>query len=482
MWILALDVGTSSVRAIGYDPRGRPLPGIDARASWEPVTTADGRAELAPESLVTAVGSAIDRCLLASPGPPAAVGASVFWHSLIGLDADGMPLTDVITWADTRSASAAERLRSRLDEAAVHARTGAPIHSTFFPAKLAWLHEARPDVFRRARMWCGFAEYLLLRLTGRAPSSLSMASGTGLLDQGTGAWDAEMLDAAGIAADQLPVIDDTPVNGLTGTFRARWPGLASVPWLPGFGDGACSNLGLDCGTPERVALNLGTSAALRLVTERPGKTPRGLWHYRVDGGRHLVGGATSEGGNVLAWGRRVLKLPADNAALDEALAAVPPDGHGLTALPFLAGERSPGWRGDARAAITGMGLATTAPEVLRALLEAVAFRLAEVYERLRPLAAAGHTVAASGGALQGSRAWTQIVVDALGVPVELRESTEASSRGAALLALAALGYPAPGPESSGSVLEPDPRRHHLYAEARARQARLYGSIVGSRLS
>jgi gluconokinase len=480
MWILALDVGTSSVRAIGYDAAGLPLPGADARTAWEPVTTSEGAAELDAETLVTAAASTIDRCLEAAPGPPAAVGASVFWHSLLALDETRRPLTGVITWADTRSASAAARLRSRLDETAVHARTGAPIHSTFFPAKVAWLREAQPELFARAATWCGFAEYLMFRLTSQLRVSLSMASGTGFLDQRAGTWDAGMLAACGIGPEHLPPIEDAPVVGLAPPFSARWPQLLKVPWLPGSGDGACSNLGLDCATPERIAVNVGTSAALRVVTDAPGDLPWGLWHYRVDGRRHLLGGATSEGGNVLSWARRVLALPEDHTALEDALAAVPADGHGLTALPFLAGERSPGWRGEARAAVTGIGLSTSAPEILRALLEAVAYRLADVYERLRPLAAPGHAVVASGGALHGSPVWSQIMVDALGVPIEVRESTEASSRGAALLALAGLGYPPPAPEPPGRVLQPDPRRRDIYASARLRQARLYGSVVGPR--
>jgi len=482
MWILALDVGTSSVRAIGYDAAGRPLPGADARAAWEAITTPDGGAELDPEELVAATASAIDRCLGAAGEPPAAVGASVFWHSLLALDAERRPLTRVLTWADTRSAPAAEALRARLDADAIRERTGAPIHSAFFPAKLTWLRESRADLWHRAASWCGFAEYLLLRLSGRWQSSLSMASGTGLLDQRTGSWDPAMLAACEIGPERLPPIDDTPVTGLVPEFSGRWPTLARVPWLPGVGDGACSNLGLDCATPQRIALNLGTSAALRLVTAVPGAVPDGLWHYRVDRERHLVGGATSEGGNVLAWARRTLALPDHEGALETALAAVPADGHGLTALPFLAGERSPGWRGDARAAVTGMGLSTTAPEILRALLEGVAYRLADVYERLRPLAVPGHAVVASGGALHTSRVWGQIIVDALGVPINVRETAEASSRGAALLALARVGHALPSPEATGRVLEPDPRRHDVYARARARQGRLYGSVVTPRLS
>ena len=482
MWILALDVGTSSIRAIGYDALGRPLPGADARVSCEPTTTPDGGSELDPEELVAATASAIDRCVASAPGPPAAVSASVFWHSLLALDGDGRPLTGVVTWADTRSARAAEALRARLDETAVHALTGAPLHSTFYPAKLTWLGETRPDVFARAATWCGFAEYLLLRLTGRLRASISMASGTGLLDQRAGAWDTGMLDACGIGPGRLPPIDDAPLIGLAPAWRARWPTLGDAPWLPAAGDGACSNLGTDCSGPDRIALNVGTSAALRLVTPAPRAVPWGLWHYRVDARRHLIGGATSEGGNVLAWARRTLALPGDDSALDAALAAVAPDSHGLTALPFLAGERSPGWRGDARAAVTGISLATTAPQILRALVEAVAYRLAAIYDRLAPVASPGHAVVASGGALGHSRVFTQVLADALGVPLEVREGTEASSRGAALLALGALGRPAPPPEPSGSLVRPDPRRHDVYAAARARQGRLYDSVVGPRVS
>jgi gluconokinase len=494
MWILALDVGTSSIRAMGYDALGRPLPGVGARVACEPTTTADGGSELDPEELVAATASAIDRCLATSPSPPAAVGGSVFWHSLLALDADGRPLTGVITWAGTRSAGAAKALRARLDESAAHARTGAPLHSSFFPAKLNWLREARPDVFARAATWCGFAEYLLLRLTGCLRASVSMASGTGLFNQQfnawqqpdagqrAGAWDTDMLDACAIGPGRLPPVDDTPVIGLASAWRARWPTLASVPWLPAAGDGACSNLGTDCSSPDRIALNVGTSAALRLVTPPPSAVPWGLWHYRVDASRHLIGGATSEGGNVLAWARRTLALPGDDAALDTALAAVAPDSHGLTALPFLAGERSPGWRGDARAAVAGISLATTAPQILRALVEAVAYRLATVYDRLAPAAAPGHAIIASGGVLAHSRVFTQVLADALGVPLEVREGTEASSRGAALLALAALGRAAPPPEVSGSLVRPDPRRRDIYAAARARQHHLYDSVVGPRVS
>jgi gluconokinase len=196
----------------------------------------------------------------------------------------------------------------------------------------------------------------------------------------------------------------------------------------------------------------------------------------------VVGGATSEGGNVVAWCRRVLDLP-EHEELEAALAAIAPDAHGLTVLPFLAGERSPGWRADARGTLTGLTLDVDGPEILRALMEAVAYRLAMVYELLSPLAHPGHAVVASGGALTRSQVWSGIVADVLGVPLTISAEGEASSRGAAVLALEGLGRSIPVTGLAGaSVVHPDPRRHEVYRRALERQRRLYENVVGPPLS
>jgi len=201
--------------------------------------------------------------------------------------------------------------------------------------------------------------------------------------------------------------------------------------------------------------------------------PSGLWRYRVDRGRAIVGGATSEGGNVYAWCRQVLRLGPDDE-VEAALAALPPDGHGLTVLPHLAGERSPGWRGGRRGAISGLRLDTTSVDIVRAALEAVALRLAMVYGLLAPCASADHAVVASGGALSRSRAWTQIIADALGRPVAWSAEPEATSRGAALLALEALGLLpdlAAARQPLGETFTPDRARHARFRDALERQRR-----------
>jgi gluconokinase len=170
----------------------------------------------------------------------------------------------------------------------------------------------------------------------------------------------------------------------------------------------------------------------------------------------------------------VLRLP-DDDAVERWLSERTPDAHGLTVLPFLAGERAPGWRGDRRAAITGLSLDTTALDVVHAALEAVALRLALVYDLLAPHAAPGHAIVVSGGAVSRSRAWTQMLADALGRAVHLSPEPEATSRGAALLALEAMGL-LPDiravRQPIGEVFTPVAAHHARYQAASERHRRL----------
>ena len=147
-------------------------------------------------------------------------------------------------------------------------------------------------------------------------------------------------------------------------------------------------------------------------------------------------------------------------------------------------ERSPGWAGDARATIHGLSLATRPEDIARAGLEAVALRIALVYNHLRGILPAEPQVVAGGGALLSSPAWQQIIADALGVPIAISAIREASARGAALLALEALGVlPDAGQvplETVGAVVMPNLDYHRRYQGARERQQRLYDQLVADR--
>lgn len=484
--ILTLDVGTSSVRTLLFDRRGRRVEGIGGRRPYAVRATPGGGAEVDAEVLLELVEEAIDEGLAGARAEGLesqirGVASCTFWHSLLGVGSDGKPLTPIYTWADTRAAGAAEELRRRLEERAVHARTGCVLHASYLPAKLLWRSRVDPGGFHRAARWMSFGEFLFLRLFGAPIVGVSMASASGLLNVHSLSWDREVLEAAGVPMDRLSPLSEDPRHGLLSPYASRWPVLADLPWFPPAGDGACSNLGSGGISPERACVMVGTSGAMRVVLEASRLDPPwGLFCYRVDRRRYVVGGALSGGGNLVTWLLETLRLTERPSDLEQALGSLEPDGHGLTLLPFIAGERSPGWAAEARVTITGLNLHTRPIDLLRAALESVALRFVVLHDLIRKAVPQVREVVATGGALLASPAWMQILADALGCPLAASTESEASSRGAALLALESLGLMRVEEAGAGTgrVYEPDPGRHQRYRSALKRQIRLYEAVVG----
>jgi gluconokinase len=480
--ILSVDVGSSSVRARIYDDAGDGVEGTEVKLDYEFEFTPDGGAVKDADELFDLVVRAVDGTLSEAHGEVIfGVAMSTFWHSVLGLDREGRPTTPILTWADRRAAEAVPDLRERLDEAAAHRRTGCVPHSSYWPAKLLWTSHAMPEAFEKTAHWISPADYFFARFfEGPYQVGTSMASGTGLLDQNRRRWDRETLEALPAEEAQLSAISDEPRRGLAGEWAERWPTLRETPWVPAAGDGACSNVGSGCTGSDRLALMVGTSGAMRVLWKADSvEIPHGPWCYRADAERYIMGGALSDGGNLIEWLRNTLRLP-DTEKTEELLSGMEPDSHGLTFLPLLAGERGPGWADRANGTVSGLAMTSKPVEILRAAMEAVAYRFAIIAEMLDTASPGEKEVVASGGGLLHSPTWTQIMADTLGRPVTLSGVKEASSRGAALIALEALG----GPEIEaadvplGRTFEPDPGRHEIYREALQRQRRLYDAVLG----
>ena len=501
-FVLTLDIGTSSARAMLFDENARAVSGTESQIKYEMRTTPDGGVEADADEMLSYAERAIDQVLArAGQANIAAVASDSLVSNILGVDENGRAVTPVYTYADSRGAREVDELRARFDEETTHQRVGALFHTSYLPARFLWLARERAADFKHARYWMSLGEYFLFRWTGQRACSYSVASWTGLLNRQQLAWDAELLAQLPITHDQLsPLVDhDTSIGALRAEYAARWQPLRSAKWFPTIGDGAAANIGSGCIDATRIALTIGTSSAMRLTLHpRPplpspaarqergegaqgewGEVPRGLWSYRVTRDRELIGGALSEGGNLFAWMQTALRLD-DVEEMERELAALEPDAHGLTVLPFLAGERAPNWNADARAAIVGIELNTRPVEILRAGLEAIAYRLGLIFELLRGIAPDAREVVASGGALMRSSTWIQIIADTLGVPVIASTESEATSRGAALLALKALGVIDSLenlPAHLGVVYEPDAARHEIYARALERQKKLYNAVV-----
>ena len=480
--VVALDIGTSSVRALLFDATGAQVPGVEVHLPYPARVAPDGTYEADAGKLFGLVATAVDN-LLREAGPRrrkriCAVGVSTFWHGILAADAHGHPLTPVYLWGDTRCREQADRLRSRLDADAIHQRTGCIVHTTYWPAKLAWLRVIRPELFSRpAVRWLSFWDLVHQRLFGAPVTGVSMASGTGLLDL-AGGWDSELLEFLGLGEDNLAEIG-VAGSGLLHQYAVRWPELAAVPWVCAAGDGALANFGSGCVRKSQRALTVGTSAALRVLYRGrpPGRVPDGLWCYRLDSRRVVVGGAMSNGGNLYAWMTHTLAANTDQ--LEFRLRKMKPTGHGLTFLPLLAGERSLGFATHATGALAGLTQATTPDDIVRAGLEAIGIEIARVNTRLDEAVPPAVRIVANGAGLLSSSAWMQIMADAVGRPVAESKAREASSRGAALFALEHLGLVDGDrlPAEVGRVYRCNQNAHRTYAVATRKQEGLYKVLI-----
>lgn len=490
-FVVALDIGTSSGRAALFDAEAREVAATRARVEWSFKTTREGGAEIDAEWLLAQTARIVDETLARVAVlnlPVEAVAVSCFWHSLVGVDDAGRALTPLYGWADTRAALEVAELRRRFDERAVQARTGCRFHASYWPAKLMWLRRERPDAWRDSGVrWMSFGEFLTLRFCGVGAASVSQASATGLFDVRRSVWDEELCAALGLDANRLPPLvaaQDDNTFQITDASAERWTQLRGRPWFAPVGDGAANNIGAGCVNKSALALMIGTSGAMRVLYEGepPPSLPESLWCYRADRRRVLVGGALSDGGWLYEWMSESLNLgasQADDEGIERELAALAPDAHGLTILPFWAGERSTNWNPHATGAITGLTMHTRPVEIMRAALEAVAYRFARIARALDAFAP-GAEVRASGGALAASPLWAQMLSDVLARPVKLSTAREASSRGAALLALESLGVIdelTDAPADLSRTFEPDLRAHGIYRAGAARQEIIYQSLL-----
>jgi gluconokinase len=465
--ILAIDIGTSSSRTALFDGAAQRIPGTTAQRQYPLSTDLSGQAELDPVVFLEAVCACIADTLRQAKRsgirqPVDAVGVSCFWHSFLGIDSSGTAVTPIYTWADSRCREDAIGLRKELDEKDVHAATGCMLRTSFWPAKMRWLGRTHARDLRRVALWVSPAEYLQRSFCGSSHCAIGMASGTGLFNQTSLAWDDDILAASGVKASTLPELSDNPCV-VQASQPEAFQQLNEARWYPGIGDGAASNLGAGASRPGFAALNFGTSAAVRIMKEgREARVPFGLFCYRVDQKRYLIGGAVSNAGNLRAWALRELNLREE--AIEEAMAVRPAASHGLAVLPFLSAERAPTWCENTPSLFAGLTHATTAVDLYIAMMEATFMRIGWIAHLVPDSRRV--KVLVSGG-MQRSPAHMQKLADAMGRTLYPNEEPEASLRGAAIFALEKEGAVIPRQPLAGAI-RPQRKSAERFAQLRNR--------------
>jgi gluconokinase len=361
----------------------------------------------------------------------------------------------------------------------------------YWTYRIPWLGEG-------AGHFVGLAEHVGLALLGDPSMSVSMASGTGLLGTAAMTWDEGALELAGTSPGALPPLAPEQWRGrLGGEWRRRWPSLADAAWHPAVGDGAAANLGVGCGSASRVAITVGTSAAVRTLRPAPAGSqlpalPAGLWRYRAGHDRVVNGAAYSSGGQLYAWalslwegaGRPVAaggRPGAGDGAHDDQVRydveiPVPAGSEGVLVLPWHAGTRPPAEPvRSGQGCVLGLGLNHTGAHIVSAAVEAVCFQLAGGLDDLEAGASQQLEVLGNGGVLERSALWRSRLAGALGRPVLCSRAPETTARGAALVALeggAGVGAPS-GPGEPRS--RPDRARDELVKPTEADIAALAGT-------
>ena len=438
---LGLDVGTSGLKAIALNAAGERV--AEAGASYPLLTPRPGWTEQHPADWVNAARTALSELAgQLSNHEVVALGLSGQMHGLVPLDAGGEVIRPAPLWNDQRTGAAVLEIEARVPRGELIARTGNPAVTGFQLPKILWLRQAEPEHFARLRHALLPKDYLGYVLSGELATEPSDASGVGALNLAARDWDADILAALDLDPALFPPV--APSHTVVGRLKAEWArqtGLpAGLPVVAGAGDnaGAAVGLGLSSQRLGVGSLSLGTSGVIFLPLDAPTPESRGRVHLfcHADGGYHLLGVTLSAAG-ALQWFRDALAPEVSFDALLAEAGAAPPGAHGLTFVPYLAGERSPHLNPEARGVFAGLSLLHGRPELVRAILEGAAFALEETLDAMRPLTKVEELLTTGGGAR--SALWTRIVGAALNVPLARPRIEGSPARGAAILAQVGAG-------------------------------------------
>lgn len=487
-------MGTTNVRSLLFDGEGRVL--AQSFRELRIYSPRRGWAEEEPEEIYRATLQTMRDAVKGSglpAGDVAAVGFSAQMHGVTMVDGDGKPLTRLLTWLDTRAAPQCEKLGQMMDAYELYRRTGCPPLFIYPLAKVLWMRENMPGPYARCRRVLSAKDYIVQRMLGEACVDHSVAAGSQMLNIHDLRWDGKILEAAGLDMDRLPSLRDgvEAVAELPRSVAGQTGLRAGTPVVLGASDGALSSVGLGSVGEGVAAVNLGSSGAIRVVSERPlidRSREMRFFCYYVARGRWLPGGAVNNAGTVLRWFRDNFGQPEVKAAkrqgadpyevITEEAASVPPGAGGVIMVPFLAGERFPVRDPEARGVVAGLTLAHGRAHVIRALMEGVVFTLRWIMEAMEEQGIAVDEVRVSGGGAR-SRVWRQILADVLGKTVVHTGVEEASALGAAMLAAISLGlYRDLGEASRGMIRvrelhEPRLENHRRYGEIFRKYKELY---------
>jgi gluconokinase len=490
-YIIALDIGTTSTKGMLIDLQGNihDLHSISHQAYY----SEENKVEQDPEDVFHAVIDVVHFLIYKNRINPRLITALSFGgilNSMVPVDQNCTPLTRALIWADSRSIEESNYLRQNLDNEHVKNRTGCTIHPMYFLPRLLWFKEKESNIFRKAHKFISIKEYVLYKLYGDFIVDRSVASGTGIWNMSTMDWDIDLLQYIGMSYDKLSRIVETTyiMDGLKAKYADEMGLLSGTPGVVGASDGALAHLGSVGLSDNEMSITIGTGAALRRRVGSPMVLKEGdAWCYYMIENNWLLGGIIQDAGIVMKWFSETFIPKIDEtekfSLINEYAEEIKPGSEGLLFFPSLGGERCPHDNPHLRGAVLGLSFNHNIKHLARALMEGISYRLYSVFKMLtydRDM-----ELVVSGGILK-SPAWLQLVSDFFGKTLWKVKVREASTWGAFIIGLRALGIINRLDEvnnyvSKGDKIEPNIKNYNIYQNLYKSYNSVYEDVVNASL-
>ena len=481
--LLGIDAGTSSVKTVLIDERGKihavgqaeyPLHHI--RPAW---------VEQDPEDWWNGTCKAIKEALLLIPhGADRVLGMAVSCQApaLLALDRSGKPLRPAMIWMDRRAEAETVELTKLLGADQIYRITGNRPDEFYIAARMLWLKNHEPEILKQTWKFVQVNSYINFRLTGNLTLDPSNAALLQLRDYQKNEWSETLCNICGVKPSQFPeVVAAHFIQGKVTESASEATGLmVGTPVMAGTVDSASAALEVGVVEPGIAAEMTGTSTVVILPNDKGLTEPAFIAMPHALPGIHLLLGAMVASGGCLRWFRDQLgQIEIQSASesktnafdlLTEQAAGVEPGSNGVIFLPYMMGERSPLWHTNARGVFFGLSLATSKAAMVRSILESTAFALHHNIEIAQSAGVEVREVRSVGGCSR-SNLWNQIKADVLGIPLLLPRTSVGSPFGAAVLAGMGAGV---FPDIRKSLLEivklerrfePDQANHERYMKS-----------------
>ena len=469
--VLALDLGTTSAKAVLFNTEGK----LIAEAEKEVTSHYPHKdwVEQDPDDIERAAVTAIQTVMShdeVNPSHILGVGLSCAMHSLICVDENFAPLSRAMIWADGRSHQQARALKQN-DGHVFYKNTGMPTHTMSPFTKLLWMKENDFEPYQKAAYFVSVKEYILQKWFNHHAIDYAMASATGLFNIHTFDWDTSALDLVGVKRNQLSkIVPPTEIFTHIHESIAREMGISDeTPFVIGSADGQLANLGSGAISPGEVAISAGTSGAIRQMVEGfPVSDNEETFCYAFTENLSIVGGPTNNGGIALQWVKELLGYEGTFEAFIEEASDVAPGADGLLFHPYINGERAPLWNQHARGNFFGISVTHQEKHFIRAVLEGIVYNLYHIGQVLADQIGQPEKITVNGG-LARSPIWNQILADVFGQEICVQETHHSAAWGAAWTALVALEKAQSFEQIKENihiekVIRPDENKHQIYMQ------------------